>query len=286
MAQLATPSSNTGFNRQDPPVSGISARCDYLVIVGCGDVAAIEKAVHSVFGTNFDWEGAKPGTRGQLYATVANSAQGIELAVNWAEDYREESEYRLSIPGAPIAHCSYPRFFELCKYLHDLGGRCSRFDWCVDDYDRLLDIFVVASSCERDCYSRVGEYRYYQRKKSGEFAVGRTIYLGSSSSDKQIRIYDKNVQSKGEIDSIRYEVQWRSSRAETIFGLYSSCGDLESGSVDMCDFALGAVDFVERSSTVLSRCKRLPWWEEFCRRVGNSRKLQIRVQQRLSLIHI
>jgi DNA relaxase NicK len=186
--------------------------------------------------------------------------------VNFSEDYGDQSEFRLSIPGKPISNCGVQRFWEFATHLRDFGVRISRFDFALDDYDRLLSLEDVVNSCENDNYTGFREYRYFMRKKRGEYDVGRTIYLGSPSSDKMLRIYDKNVESKGETDCIRYEVQWADEKAARVF--HSFCSDtLESGYRAATGHALGVCKFLDREvSENLSRCPLLEWWSQFIER--------------------
>ena len=46
---------------------------------------------------------------------------------------------------------------------------------------------------------------------------GATFYCGARGGDRYLRIYDKNYESNGEIDSVRYEMQLRGERANAIF---------------------------------------------------------------------
>jgi DNA relaxase NicK len=107
--------------------------------------------------------------------------------------------------------------------------------------------------------------------------------MGSSQSDKQVRIYDKNVESKGEVNSIRFEVQFRDDLAHYSFLMYFAHESCEPAVKEASSYALGSVDFIDRVSSVLSRCPRSAFWEDFIALVGEAVRLSVpRLQTMLS----
>lgn len=272
----ATPHSNTGSVLQSPTDTGVRGHLDYLVVVGVGDVTELARAVWSVFGTNFDWNGAKGGARGKYYEAIVKSAQGIEIAYTTTSREDGYAEFRLSIPGAPLQHVHSSQTAKLGRYLYRNGYRCTRFDWAIDDFEHLLCMDELSSACERGDYSGAQSHRYFQRQKRGGYEIGRTIYLGSSQSDKQVRIYDKNVESKGAVNSIRYEVQWRDGLAQAAFEEFFSTSGCEEGERCLSSLAVGAVSFYRRRNPVLHRSTPLETWTEFVGRVGSASKLSAR----------
>jgi DNA relaxase NicK len=256
--------------------SGIQSHLDYLVVVGQGDITECCRAIWSVFGTNFDWDGAHPGFRGHYYEVILKSAQGIEIAFNSLPDSPNHGIFRISIPGAPLQHVRQSELHKLGRYFLRSSCRCTRFDWAIDDHDYILDLDEIVSACQQWRYSGAKSHRYFQRQKKGEYQVGRTIYLGSSQSDKQVRIYDKNVESKGAINSIRYEIQWRDGLANAAFEKYFSIGHPDIAAREISINAVGAICFYESMNDVLSRSTVLPMWSEFIKLVGGAYKLSAR----------
>lgn len=278
-----TPYSNTGSNRQAPPDSGIRAHLDYLVVVGTGDIEELCRAIWSVFGSNFDWDGAHGGYRGNYYEVILKSAQSIEVAFNPLPDSPTHGRFRVSIPGQPLQHVRSHELHKLGRYLLSKRYRCTRLDWAIDDFTHLLDLDEIAEACERGDYSGAKSHRYFQRKNRGEYEVGRTIYLGSAQSDKQVRIYDKNVESKGKINSIRYEIQWRNELAQAAFEKLFSVGRHEDGGKTLSSLAVGAISFYRRRDAVLSRSTPLEVWSEFVEQVGGAIKMSVqRIQPMVS----
>jgi len=250
-------------------------------VCGYGDVIELSNAIWSTFGTNFDWNGAKGGARGQYYEAIVKSAQGLEIAVNYCTTQKNYGTFRLSIPGKPLQHVQCEQVHKLGRYLLRHKYRCTRFDWAIDDYAHLLCLDEIRESCEAGNYSGANSHRDFKRQNRSSKQVGRTIYLGSTQSDKQIRIYDKNVESKGEINSIRYEIQWRDEYSQIAYEKFFGNCQVEESSSQISGLAVGALCFYTRRNKVLSRSVILPMWESFIARVGSSVKMSKRVLQPL-----
>jgi hypothetical protein len=82
--------------------------------------------------------------------------------------------------------------------------------------------FVACSSSIRQFQGLV---RLDCEPKANRRRNDHTIYIGSASSERMVRIYDKGAESKKDIDWMRYEVQLRSASAKRFFVLALN-GDL------------------------------------------------------------
>jgi DNA relaxase NicK len=78
-----------------------------------------------------------------------------------------------------------------------------------------------------------------------------------------VRIYDKEVESGGEVPTIRYEVQWRDELAHHAFSQYFSQSLSPDNIGGLSNLALGAIGFIDRISEVAARCPLLSWWADF-----------------------
>lgn len=101
---------------------------------------------------------------------------------------------------------------DIYKILLDRHCRISRLDLALDDFTRIftpsnyLDAwreFRVCSPCKRFSFCQAG--------KLG----GETFYLGGRSN-KLLRIYDKEKESRGKIKSIRYEIELHNRYANDV----------------------------------------------------------------------
>lgn len=90
--------------------------------------------------------------------------------------------------------------------------------------------------------------------------AGATVYFGSAASDQRFRAYDKNLESDGEVDAIRYEMQLRDEAAETMVkALLDAPGDWGSA---MAVRLVSMVDFREPGLVNTASRPRMPWYEE------------------------
>jgi hypothetical protein len=270
-----TPDSNTGSPRQGSRGHAITAHIDYLVICGAGYIDDAVRAIYACFGNHFNWEDAKPVHRGQRYSIGVVCPLGIEIAYTPDEIDDTFGDVRVSIPGAASSSVPNERLWQLAKFFSNRFYHCTRLDIAIDDYNRDLPLDAIALAGEAGDYSGASECRWFRRKRRGEYGVGQTIYFGSSQSDKQIRIYDKAMESNGSIDSVRYEVQWRAQMAQKAFEAYTDAASSANGLQATAGLAIGAMVFVRRTSTVLSRCPLYDWWQKFIDAVGEPLKMRI-----------
>jgi hypothetical protein len=263
-----TPSSNTGSIRQGASTSGLTAHLDYLVVCGVVDnVSVVENVLGAGFGSVFDWGNSTPRTIGVRYDGYACDALGIMIAWRSLESSSSVA-VRVSIPGKPLSHAGFARCRDVSRAFLALGCYATRFDWAIDDYDRKLNISTLHQSCRDGSMSGARNYTYMSSARVGGTDVGESLYLGSASSDKLVRVYDKNAESKGEINSIRYEVQWRDELAQAALLLYCADSDCDDTVSEISRRGVGAVRFIERVSEVASRCPLVDWYQEFVNRVG------------------
>lgn len=100
--------------------------------------------------------------------------------------------------------------YDICKTLADHHCKISRIDVCFDDFekkyfpDELMHLYM-------DGYikTKIKQWSYVAScsKDHG------TFYLGKRVAGRMIRIYDKAYQSKGKIDAIRWEIEYRKASA-------------------------------------------------------------------------
>jgi DNA relaxase NicK len=291
---FGTPTGNTGLSRQEsknasgskPELSQkaqvgdrIEAHLDYLIL--CGTVSSmseLDSACWAAFGVRFLWSESRPGTHGRFYESNVVTSTGLLLS-STPSKIPGQTDYRISIPGGVLQSTTEAKIRDFGRLFMSMGARCTRFDWAIDDFARQLDIDTVLAHCESGRTSGFVNYRYYRTGASGQKAVGTTLYLGSSQSDQMARIYDKNVESGGKINSIRFEIQVRDNIANSYFCDYFADGDVTEIFRKMCRRAIGKYRFVHNTSEVLSRCPDVDWWAEFVRRIGGQIKIRQRREQ-------
>lgn len=162
------------------------------------------RATHPVFEFMFD----------DMFLFERNSSH-YQLAYGFHENcafFYDDSTivkgFNVSIPGHAIEWFLYScdmDIIELFKYFSDNDIRLSRLDICLDDFskkyrpswyhDKLLNFEIK---------TRMKFSSFYSNNRG---TGGTTFTLGKRNTEKYLRIYDKDVESKGEIDSVRYEIE-------------------------------------------------------------------------------
>lgn len=93
--------------------------------------------------------------------------------------------------------------------------------------------------------------------------TGHTIYVGSSSSDRMLRIYDKGAESETGADWLRFEIQLRRASANQFFIEAVRGGDFLNKSLALLNRQLVLFTDGQESKIVnrnYDRCERHPFW--------------------------
>lgn len=91
----------------------------------------------------------------------------------------------------------------LLEDIRSRGCRFTRMDICYDDYDKT---FVPRDFGEWYFNGQISTKTLFMEYIHG---YSDTFYLGRRGSDRFLRIYEKDKESKGIIDAIRYEFEFR-----------------------------------------------------------------------------
>jgi hypothetical protein len=177
----------------------------------------------------------------------------------------------LSLPGGFLASLSSAACHSLVVQLSLLGFRASRIDIRFDDFTKTFTPQDVRNAHSFRNYTGFTSGVYWDWHESGEGLskkIGQTFYMGRRGDNgcgKHLRAYDKSVQSKGRIDSNRFEFEFSQNYSRRLFELLSTL-DLSCWIEGIVCFVTGAVDFVDRQSTRgirkdVKNCPRLDWWE-------------------------
>jgi len=186
----------------------------------------------------------------------------------------------LDCPGSSLDAMTAPDLQLLVEYCNAVGGKCTRIDVYFDDYGRLVTPHEVYEVAEKNDYSG---YREYSRKERGrsheitydEIAFGRR---GSFGNGSYLRCYDKELESQGQFNCIRWEVEFTQKKADEVFKkIAESCGNLEAFATICGSLIGGCITFVHRNGDPnISRLERYAWWEQILQLLGGSLRIRIR----------
>jgi hypothetical protein len=132
----------------------------------------------------------------------------------------------------------------------------TRLDLSADDFAKVAAPSDVRAAVEAgNVVTHTREGVFYKDRRSG----GETYAIGKRGSRQYLRVYDKAIESGGEVDSVRWELE---SRDEAAAGALSCLRLWDWGEV----FRSRLVSFVDfRDRTVSERperCPRLGWFEQ------------------------
>lgn len=149
----------------------------------------------------------------------------------------------------------------LMRLLTDRNCILSRIDLCYDDF--------LKKYSPRDYYNFFNDgrirSRYFQfcSMCSSTRDRGQTIYFGRRSGGRMLRIYDKDYESKGAIDSVRYEFELHKDYAKGAQLFF-----LNHDKVSFSDYLISYFQVVDFTDSNKSRCPiNEEWLQYFCQSV-------------------
>lgn len=177
---------------------------------------------------------------------VSVSSKGLPLLIellNPAEKYKGQFDDDLTA--------------QLLQLIDDRHCVLKRADIYVDDFTKTFYPAHYGSWMLNNQLRT--KFRRYEILSDGQKGV--TFYLGDRSNGKFLRIYDKEKESEGRINAIRYEIELRKGYALTFSRDYRN-----NPGIDFVQFLRGSFFEVIDNSTCKSNksmCPLLPEWETF-----------------------
>jgi len=156
--------------------------------------------------------------------------------------------------------------------LREVWFKASRIDICFDDFKKIRKPYQVAKDAFKGSYAGFRSYQHlFTKKKNGDL-TSDTVYFGKRGklgSGKFLRVYDKYLESKGKIDSIRWEVEWTKEKAFMVFGdLWGSADSEQEFVTKLGGIIAGSIAFMQMNSKNLDRNKNLYWWDKILKILG------------------
>lgn len=244
-------------------VEGAAVGVDWLSITFPGNldrvVLAVSLALQCEVG---DWVELEHGSYGYRKGMVGPGGARI-----WW-DAPDRVDIHASLPGEA---CRIAGEIALKRYLRHamaVGAKATRLDLALDDYRRIVSPADVLHALQGpDRVTHAQQYLTHQGGRVGSPELtGATVYLGAPSSRQRLRVYDKGLESGGEMDCIRWELESRKEAAETLVAdlAHREWGDVIAGRL------VGFVDFRQAAAhSEVERRPRLAWFAEL---VGLARK--------------
>lgn len=175
----------------------------------------------------------------------------------------------LSLNGDSCAMVPAEKWLDFLRKLEDVGARATRVDIAIDDYSRQLinleEVHAAAAAGNFHGFKLAESLKPTRRVRGQMVKTGDSCTFGRKGKDgsgRQCIVYDKALESNGEVNSIRLEARFFKERAAIVFQCLASSFTLERMWEKARNFAGDIIDFIERGShRHLSRMKRLGWWQ-------------------------
>lgn len=231
------------------------------------------------------------------YETIDQGLWGFHQSILW-RDHKARitwSEGRdlaiLELPGTACGKLGPAELLDLMRFVASLGGYATRLDPAFDDFDRQAPLDLVhTAATER----RVLGFKRYDPRRPRNCITGDlegdSAYFGrrgKNGSGKFVRIYDKALESGGQVDCIRWEVEHTGDCADLLFRDLVACQDVEQFTRVLAAAIGGAIDFVETRAGAhghLDRMVRASWWERIRGELGACRYRALRVKAKLQQV--
>lgn len=274
-SSVKTGGSNTRLNSQ-LAANGIAVSVDWLQFMGtvlADELPHYFAILEEMTKEKLDLNPDKPTMCGRAWANSGRSPNGMR--VGWDTEIDRDGNARcfVIIPGGVLSALEPTKVWSIAKYLRLLGFGCSRIDLTVDDFKKRLKKELIKKAILAGNYSK---FRKHPISDSLDAEGGWTQYFGRRESARFTRLYDKNAESKGKINSLRLETQFNAKTANIVLDKWLAISpehlgeDWEKASAKyIFQSVVGSIDFVDRASNPaeknVSRLKRLGWWDKFCK---------------------
>lgn len=148
-------------------------------------------------------------------------------------------------------------------------GRGERIDIALDDFSRCIEPCDLQAIAGCGDFSRFRQYHIKQSRvkiKNGTKMVYDAIVFGSQKKgwEKQLEVYDKNLESKGKINAVRWEVKFRQDKADNVFTkLSETAGYLDAFAFLCGSIVIGSIAFIHRNGLEKNLCRldEYEFWE-------------------------
>jgi len=213
-----------------------------------------------------DWIALPSGSHGYKSAVLGPYGARLEF------DPEGRFDFHVSLPGKACSLIGESRMRTFLVFAEKNGGRATRVDTKLDDYARVASVADVDAHTERSkgLVSHAQEVMTINLHTTNSAELsGATIYIGSASSRRRLRVYDKNLESHGEINAIRWEMQDRKEAAET---MALHLVHAESWPEIIAARLVSFVDFRDPVKAEVEDRDRLPW---FAALVAGAKKAEV-----------
>ena len=221
-----------------------------------------------------DWTAAEKGGPGYACGLI-----GPGKAMLWYAPGGDRTDVHLILPGTACAMMGWDRMRDFLVAAVRLKAKPTRLDVALDDFDRRIGVFGVLELLDGDkavsmarewtmiVSGKIGSGSLKLAASSEDFMEGwqevvksATVYMGAPSSRQRMRVYDKYRESKGKINSIRWELQMRDDAAQQMLLDLVAAGDEWGRAVR--EHFVSFIDFRDQRTKNVTRGVRMEFYRQ------------------------
>ena len=228
-----------------------------------------------------DIVGHRPESRSYGFSGYQASCVWHPFGIKFAWDNDDENKAihggrcLISLSGSSLNCFNAESLYQFCRDLcNKFYFKASRVDLCFDDYEKIVRPDEVREIAKAGFYQGFRLFKYYDGSSRKGERTNEGISFGTRGKNgggKFLRCYAKDIESEGEIDSIRWEVEFSKAKANAVFFKIAMSLDLEEFATNIAMFIGGAIDFIERRGKRCDPADRLAFWEQILDCLGSAK---------------
>ncbi len=127
-------------------------------------------------------------------------------------------DFNVTLAGVACGQITPEYMVRFLRFQCERGAKFTRLDIVMDDHDRVKSPAQIEKYMQgSQVVTRTEKYmKVHTGSVRSKEITGATLYVGAPSSRVRMRVYDKGLESDGEIDAIRWELQNRAEAAEQL----------------------------------------------------------------------
>jgi hypothetical protein len=267
-----------------PPSSNTGAKSQAGIVIGFGWLQGSfpSKHVSDVLQRLREEFGDPVAGRGLFYRSASMEFPfSVRVAYDEEEGVVDDvGKAVLAVPASALESLAVERQRNLVGFLRLLGFHGTRLDASADDCERSIlprQVFEEGREKRKVCGFKAEKARIMIGEIGYKGRSGDTAYFGrrgNEGSGRCVRVYEKSVESEGEIDAVRWEVEFADGCAAKAFEyLATASGDADFVS-RLAALVTGSIDFREKDkgygNGTLDSMPQAEWWRKLVERIGEA----------------
>ena len=187
-------------------------------------------------------------------------------------DSVHNGKFTVEIPGQALDVIAQTDLHLFLVSLRQFSPTCTRIDVFFDDYNRTINPHELHDIVKDHDYSGFRKSQIKQGYDSGRLIHDEIDFgkRGPNGSGQYLRFYDKFLESDGEKNCVRFEVEFTKERSHIVFDILSQVTSIDAFATLCGSLVGGSVKFVHRNGDKnISRLDVYDFWREILELLGS-----------------